>query len=166
MRKFSDNKLKSINESSKKDISNDDRMYLLSIMDDLLSIETYGSVDSRYLNGKTVIKGKELLADAILDMISEKSVGVLENLKHRIKDWQLIDEEISKIKVDKSITNILERWGSDEDLLFSILKRKIDRVTNVERLNEWYNSINNTDLDQKFKKDVSKIIKIRYQLIS
>ena len=50
------------------------RLKVINLLEQFLSIETYGPVD-RYLRaGSLTIKGKEMAADAILSLLDEKTV--------------------------------------------------------------------------------------------
>lgn len=73
---------------------------VLNLMDQLLTIRTYGPVD-RYLRaGSIKIAGKEMFLEALMDLMSDKTlkdkVKLLEGLKSRISDWESLDRGIEE----------------------------------------------------------------------
>ena len=56
-------------------------------------------------------QGKELFVEALMDFLQEKiedkSIKVLESLKHEVKDWKSIDEKIESILEERE-KNILK----------------------------------------------------------
>lgn len=167
MKKFSkitDYKISSEPKKQKVEESIEDiiKRNLLSLMDRNLRVQSYGSVDNRYLSGSVKVEGKELLAEAILDLFTElsssKEIKALESLKSNIKDWNIIDEKIDQIKNHKSnykqrykLKKIVERYKDDENLLIKVLKEKIEKSSKKEIL---INEINNLNISNIIKKNI------------
>lgn len=119
---------------------------LMDLMDNLLKIQSSGSARTELINSAITITGKENLADAIIDMISNQSnsdkIELLESLKFEMNDWFLLDEKIDqyndKIIQDKSqkdknierkIISFLELYS--EDAQFELIcENFINRITN------------------------------------
>lgn len=119
---------------------------LMSLMDKYLHIQTYGPID-RYLRAGTIkITGKEALAEALSEFISDKSkfekTMLLESLKSKVGDWEAIDEKIVEVenkwtsdKFDKEFTthkkrieDLLEKYGQDEEILIEMANRSAERI--------------------------------------
>jgi hypothetical protein len=162
MKKFSKiNNIKVINEpieNIEESLESKLKKTLISIMDKTLKIQSYGSVDNRFLSGSVKVDGKELLAEAIIDFFNDlsnnKDVTVLENLKNKVKDWETIDKEIEFIKAKKQnylnrfkITKILERYKYDKDLLTIILKNKINISTDTDFKNHIIEELKKNNLE-------------------
>lgn len=126
------------------------KVKVLNLMDQLLTIRTYGPVD-RYLRaGNIKIEGKELFLEALIDTLSDKSLKdetkVLEGLKSSIKDWELLDEKIDevnkKIEENKSknkmtphrrkLQSLLNNHGDDKELLMTMVKESCKKITDKE----------------------------------
>jgi len=123
------------------------KMQIMDLMDSLLTIQTYGPVD-RYLRAGTIkISGKEMLAEAILNMLSDKSINeqtkVLESLKSEIGDWNTIDKKIDELNSNiydkkkdlatKSILSIYEKWGSDKDSFLLAIDNSISKINSNDK---------------------------------
>ena len=100
---------------------------ILSLMDNFLEIKTYGNVSPVYMV-PTKIEGKELFVEALMDFLQEKiedkSIKILESLKHEIKDWKSIDEKIESILEEReknilknNIINTIDKYSDNKDLL-------------------------------------------------
>lgn len=162
--KISNYKLAEIPKVEKKEESLDDKIKnnLLYLMDRNLKVQSYGSVDNRFLSGSVKVDGKELLAEAIIDLFTElsssKEIKALESLKSDIKDWNIIDNKIDEIKNQKSdykfrfrLNNIIERYKGDDELLIKVLKEKVSKSSNR---NKFVNEINNSKLSKKIIKNI------------
>lgn len=144
------------------------KIKMVNLMDKLLKIQSYGSVDNRFLSGSVKIKGKEMLAEALLDLLSEKSIDeqtkVLENLKSKIRDWETIDNEIESIKKsDISINNkskflkILEKYNDEETLLL-FLESKIPNIKDNKTLLDYKELTINSNLSKETKEKIINMI--------
>ena len=109
MKKFSKISGSKVSEEPKVEIKvNEEDLFktkVLNLMDQLLSIRTYGPID-RYLRaGNIKISGKEMFLEALMDILKDKSkkdeVKLLESLKSNIRDWEYLDT-----KIDEAINQI------------------------------------------------------------
>ena len=129
------------------------RLKVINLLEQFLSIETYGPVD-RYLRaGSLTIKGKEMAADAILSLLDDKTVKeqakLLESLKSEVRDWEAIDNKIEdlhekllgdKFKTVHKVKSLLEKY--DEEILIGVLENKIQSVNKVETLQSYLEAFN------------------------
>lgn len=123
---------------------------VLGLMDRMLSIRTYGPVD-RYLRaGLIKISGKELLVEAIVDLMTDKSLKeqtkLLESLKLDVKDWQFIDTKIEEVNAtitenkakDKmlphrnKLQSLFNSYGQDEELLITMVEESCKKIKKSE----------------------------------
>jgi hypothetical protein len=159
MKKFSKITGQQINEEPKTEVKIDEKqltkLKIVNLMDRLLKIRSYGSVDNRFLSGSVKIEGKEMLAEAILDFLSDLSnkeqTKILEGLKSEVKDWEVIDKKIESLnKKETNISNklkfnsFLERWSSDEETLFMIAELNSDKL-NKETIKDYIHIINESN---------------------
>lgn len=124
---------------------------VLNLMDQLLSIRTYGPVD-RYLRaGNIKISGKEMFLEALLDLLKDKSSKdekrILESLKSKIKDWEAIDTKIDEIdqRISESdskskmiphrnkLQSIYNNYGQDEEMLMNMIDESCNRITDKDK---------------------------------
>lgn len=136
MKKFSSiNKIKIDKEKPIKQEQSDPidelRSKLHNIMDQLLSVRTYGPVSRYHTAGTMKVEGKEMAIAAIIDMLSEtenkKSIKLLESMKIEMRDHDVIDNKIEMLKkenefLDEKTFNIRtrlkklsERYKDDSD---------------------------------------------------
>lgn len=172
MKKFSKITNQKVNEEPKVENKVDEssllKIKMVNLMDRLLKIQSYGSVDNRFLSGSVKIQGKEMLAEALLDLLSEKSIDeqtkVLENLKSKIRDWETIDNEIESIKKsDISINNkskfskILEKYNDEETLLL-FLESKIPSIKDSKTISDYKELTINSNLSKETKEKIINMI--------
>lgn len=162
MKKFSKiNNLK-VNELPKVEVGINEsdviKNQLLSLMDKFLKIQSYGSVDNRFLSGSVKIQGKELLSEAILDLLINKTskdkIKLLESLKADIKDWEVLDNKIDGlIKREVNINNrnkfkkMIESY--DADSLLINFKKKIRSINDIIVLEDYKELLNVYNLPGK-----------------
>jgi hypothetical protein len=166
MKKFSKITNQKINEEPKISVKIDEaqlnKLKIVNLIDRLLKIRSYGSVDNRFLSGSVKIEGKEMLAEAIIDFISELSnkqqSKILEDLKSEIKDWDFIDKKIDSLnKKLPSIENklkfksFLERWGSDEETLIILLETNSINIKNKETIIDYLSIIESSNISDNLK---------------
>lgn len=174
MRKFSKITNQEVNKEprieNKVDESSILKVKMIDLMDQLLKIQSYGSVDNRFLSGSVKIQGKEMLAEALLDLLSEKSIDdktkVLEGLKNKIRDWETIDSEIESIKKSEVLLNnkskflkILEKYNDEETLLL-FLETKIPNIKGNKTLLDYKELTINSNLTKETKEKIIKMIKV------
>lgn len=123
---------------------------LMGLIDQYLHIQTYGPID-RYLRAGTIkITGKEELAGALVELMSDKSTNektiLLENLKSKVKDWEAIDETIEEVGAKRindinkrkliphiaKVTELLEKYGEDEETLIEMVNKSAERIKTYE----------------------------------
>ena len=112
MKKFSNISGSKVSEEPKVEVKqlNEEDMFkakVLNLMDQLLSVRTYGPID-RYLRaGSIKIAGKEMFLEALMDALKGKSLKeetkILESLKASLKDWEVLD-----VKIDEANQKIEE----------------------------------------------------------
>jgi hypothetical protein len=122
------------------------RYKVMSLMEDFLTIRTYGPID-RYLRaGSIKVVGKEDFLEALMSLISDKSIkdqsSLLEGLKSDISDWESIDSKKMQIesavrkerpsKERKNMISFLERYGSDEGTLEMVTEMHASKIECVD----------------------------------
>jgi len=148
---------------------------LIDLMDNILSVRTYGPVDRYERAGLIKIAGKEMLVEAILDLLTEKSnkeqVRLLESLKSEIKDWKVIDDKIENIFLTRipklsnrnKINSLLESY--DEMSLVDAISEKITKVNNIETVLDYYKIISESNLSTTTKQQILNLYLDRIQLL-
>ena len=181
MKKFSKITNQKVNEEPKveKTINEGDilKAKVMNLMDDLLTIRTYGPVD-RYLRaGSIKIAGKEMLAEAILDMLTEKSTDdktkLLESLKSQIKDWEVIDNQIEylnsgnkpSLNSKNKFSQLLEMYSDDEELFVEVLESTVNRINNTKTLEDYSTLTTESKLSEETKSKISEIYSNRIKHI-
>lgn len=155
MKKFSNITGQKVGEEPKRESRpiNEEEIFkskVMTLMDDFLTIRTYGPVD-RYLRaGSIKVAGKEEFLEALMSLMSEKSVKdqskLLEGLKGEISDWKAIDDRKVSLEssirpnIDsadrKKISSLIESYGSDEGTLDMVARQhaaKLDSESSSSR---------------------------------
>lgn len=156
MKKFSNITNQKVGEAPKlkdKLVTEEDlfKYSVLNLMEQLLVIRTYGPVD-RYLRaGSIKIAGKEMFLEALIDLMSVKSLKdkavLLESLKSKISDWESLDKGIddlnSQINESRSggkmlshrnrITSLLKSFKDDKEELIKQFKEMADKIRNGDK---------------------------------
>jgi hypothetical protein len=144
------------------------KVKMVNLMDQLLKIQSYGSVDNRFLSGSVKIQGKEMLAEALIDLLSEKNIDaqtkVLEGLKSKIRDWETIDNEIESIKKsDVSLNNkskfskILEKY-TDQETLYLYFESKIKKIENKKTLSDYKELLLESNIEKSVKNRILQLL--------
>ena len=155
MKKFSNITGQKVGEEPKKELKkfNEEDIFkakVMNLMEDFLTIQTYGPVD-RYLRaGNIKISGKETFLEALMSLMSDTSLKgqakILESLKGEIRDWDAIDtkiqgvnEEIAKtseknktLSHRNKLASLFEKYGQDEDLLMQIVESDSKKIKSAE----------------------------------
>lgn len=124
---------------------------VLNLMDQLLTIRTYGPVD-RYLRaGSIKITGKEMFLEALLGLIDDKSLKekakILEGLKSKISDWETLDRGIDEVnnEINESsnkgkmishrskLVNVFKLYKDDKEALMGQIDEMAKRIKNGEK---------------------------------
>jgi hypothetical protein len=169
MKKFTKISNTTVGEQKVEKVVNDNTLKyeILSLMDNFLEIKTYGNVSPVYMV-PTKIEGKELFVEALMDFLQEKiedkSIKVLESLKHEIKDWKSIDEKIESILEEReknilknNIINTIDKYSDNKDLLKTYI------LTKQGNINEKINLINELLNDKKYlgyKEDLDFLLNV------
>lgn len=172
MKKFSNITKQKISEEPKVEVRqlNEEDLFkakLLNLMDQILSIRTYGPVDRHQRAGLIKIAGKEMLVEAILDILSEETTKeqtkVLEGLKSEIRDWEAIDAKIESLNQERvSLSNknkfksLLENYTEDE-LLVKVVENDINKITKEKTLADYIKLTSESKLSQSTKSELIKI---------
>lgn len=122
---------------------------LITLMNDLLKIQSVGAARTELINTAITITGKEMLADAIIDLLlnqsSTEKVKLLESLKLEMNDWLFLDNKIQQVNsqaiqeknskinnIEKKLLTFIELYGDEKDfelhteMLASRLNKKRD----------------------------------------
>lgn len=178
MKKFSNITNQKVGQEPKKETKIDEaqviRYKMLDLMDRFLKIECYGSVDNRFLSGSVKIEGKEMLAEALFDLLSDKNTKeqtrILEGLKTKINNWEVIDEEIDNINKYKpslesrsKVKSLLEKY--DDDSLLMFIESNVDKLTDVRTIEDYKILINESELESSIKSNIIEIYQNRIKQI-
>lgn len=154
------------------DESEEFKFKIMSLMEQFLRVQSYGPVDNRYLAGKVKIEGKEVLAEALLDLFSEtsnkKQKAILESLKSEVKDWKFIDGKIeSLIENEIRLTNkfkfkrMIERYDESSILLF--IEKNVDRISDKKTLKEYKIMTERSNFTEETKKSIIRLYEKRIE---
>ena len=181
MKKFSNITNQTIGQEPKVDTTKIDetkvfKVRVMNLMEQFLSIQTYGPVD-RYLRaGSITIKGKELFAEALLSLLDEKTIKeqtkLLESLKSEVRDWETIDNKIEdlsskmigdKFKTTYKVSQLLEKYGDDEEMLIAVVEEKSKNITDVELLQVYLETFSSVKLTPDTSNRISEIYSKRIE---
>jgi hypothetical protein len=172
IKKFSNITGQKVNEEPKVEVKqvNEEDLFkskLIGLMDHILSVRTYGPVDRYQRAGLIKIAGKEMLVEAILDLLSEKSIKeqtkVLEGLKSEIRDWEVIDTKIESLNKERTLLSNRNKFKSllenytDGDLLLTVVQKDITKINKERTLVDYIQLTTESKLDSKTKTDLVKI---------
>jgi len=152
MKKFSNITNQKVGEAPKiADVKlNEEELFkakIMNLMDQLLTIRTYGPVDRYQRAGTVKISGKELFLEALLSMMSDKSLKeqakLLEGLKSSVNDWDVIDSRIDEVKSkineseenNKTLTHrnrlstIYNNYNGDEEMIMKVIESSVTKIT-------------------------------------
>jgi hypothetical protein len=179
MKKFSKITGQKVNESPKvvSEINEEAQFKskIISLMDEFLAIRTYGPISRYYNAAQSKIAGKELLAEAIIDLLKEKDnskeTKILEELKKVSGDWKVIDDKIEELNSKKTLLSnrnkfnqMLENWSNTEDLLN--FNREISvKIKSRKTLLDYIKLTESCNLDNVTKIDLINIYQSRLNQI-
>lgn len=138
-----------IKEENKSDLL---KHKLLSLMNDFLKIQGSGAARTELVNSAITISGKETLADAIINLITNEhgteKVKLLESLKLEMNDWYLLDNKIEQINnqtiqeksrknnhIERRMIAFLELYGDENDFELHT-EMLINRIKNNHEIND------------------------------
>lgn len=173
MKKFSNITNQTIGQEPKVDTTKIDettvfKVRVMNLMEQFLSIQTYGPVDRYLRSGSITIKGKELFAEALLSLLDEKTIKeqtkLLEGLKSELRDWETLDSKIDDInskasdfKVSHKVGQLLEKYGDDEEMLIRVVEEQSKRVSDVELLQSYKETFSSVKLKTDTLERISEI---------
>jgi len=155
MKKFSNISNVKVSEEPKVEVKqlNEEEIFkvkVMNLMEQLLSIRTYGPID-RYLRaGSIKVAGKEMFLEALMDLLKDKSSKeekkILESLKSSLSDWETIDSKIDEVnqkiaegqEKDKMIPHrnklksLYNNYGQDEEMFMNMVQESCNKITNAE----------------------------------
>lgn len=155
MKKFSNISNVKVSEEPKVEVKqlNEEEMFkakVMNLMEQLLSVRTYGPVD-RYLRaGNIKVAGKEMFLEALMDLLKDKSSKeekkILESLKAEVSNWEVIDSKIDEVnqkiaeskEKDKMIPHknklksLYNNYGQDEEMFMNMVQESCNKITNSE----------------------------------
>lgn len=154
---------------------------VMNLMENLLSIRTYGPID-RYLRaGSIKITGKDLFLEALMDMLkdnsSNKEIKILESLKSSFKDWEVLDNKIDQLKSEinenklndkvrihrKKIEYLLNNYSTDESMLMKRVSESCKKIKIKDTAYMRYYTINRMINEGKYSIDILEKISNRYK---
>lgn len=163
------------------------KMGILNLIDNYLSIRSYGTPRQELVENNVKIDGKEMFAEALIDLIKGESkkenIKVLESLKSETGDWLVLENKIDQLSDEinfmsksetklrkKNIKLFLETYSDDQsfDLM---LEKYLSRILNPKEAFErakvsqsMIGKSNNYKLNQKLKKMSDGLYKRSKQL--
>ena len=156
MKKFSNISNVKVSEEPKVEVKqlNEEEMFkakVMNLMEQLLSVRTYGPVD-RYLRaGNIKVAGKEMFLEALMDLLKDKSSKeekkILESLKGAVSNWEAIDSKIDEVnqkiaenqEKDKMIPHrnklqsLYNNYGQDEEMFMNMVQESCNKITDSEK---------------------------------
>jgi hypothetical protein len=94
---------------------------IFKLIDECLTIKSYGSARKHILEDTVKIAGKEMFIEALIDFMNNKSIEdqlkTLESLKADTRDWKVIDNKISHLN------NLVK-----ENIEFNNNKKQINKI--------------------------------------
>ena len=181
MKKFSKITNQTVSEEPKVEVKqlNEEDLFkskLMNLMDQILSVRTYGPVDRHQRAGLIKIAGKEMLVEAILDLLTESSVKeqtkILESLKSDVKDWEAIDAKIDSINQQRislssrnKFKSLLENYTEDE-LLVKVVENDINKITKEKTITDYIRLTNESKLNSSTKSQLINIYSLRLNQIN
>lgn len=171
MKKFSNITGQKVTEEPKKEVKqlNEEELFkikLLSLMDSFLTVRMYGPVDNHQRAGLIKISGKELVVEAILDLLTEKSskeqTKLLESLKNEVGDWEVIDSKIDFINREKALFKSRKRFNTllenyTNESLIEKVQLDINKITKQRTLRDYIQLTQESKLSNEIKTNLVKI---------
>ena len=153
---------------------------IMKLMDNLLRIQSNGGARTELLESSIRITGKEIFAEALVDLFGTKAaseqIKALESLKSVSGDWEAIDSRIDEIleRNDRSvyennpeklrkIESFLETYGKSE-IIGDVLENHVSRITDPESAEKSSLLASKMSRDDKYirHQDILKIMSEKY----
>ena len=154
MKKFSNITNQKVGQEPKIEVKlNEEDLFkvkILNLMDQLLTIRTYGPVDKHQRAGLIKIAGKEMFLEALLGLFSDKTLKeqskLLESLKSEVRDWEMIDVKISDVNTKismvreknellshkKNLISLYNKYSDDKELLIQMVEKACVKIKSSE----------------------------------
>ena len=154
MKKFSNITNQKVGQEPKIEVKlNEEDLFkvkILNLMDQLLTIRTYGPVDKHQRAGLIKIAGKEMFLEALLGLFSDKTLKeqskLLESLKSEVRDWEMIGVKISDVNTKiskvreknellshkKNLISLYNKYSDDKELLIQMVEKACDKIKSSE----------------------------------
>lgn len=154
------------------------------LMDQFLTIQTYGPIDRYQRAGNIKIKGKDLFLESLIKLIESNkgkdSISILESLKEQSKDWKSIDNKIDSIKEIKfdivkesdfikykeGVSKFLSKYSTDDELCLLAVKENVSVMKNKEIITNKYLACKSLKEENKFTSVIDNVIEIYESKIS
>ena len=154
------------------------------LMDQFLTIQTYGPIDRYQRAGNIKIKGKGLFLESLIKLIesnkSKENISILESLKEQSKDWKSIDNKIDSIKEIKfdivkesdfikykeGVSKLLSKYSTDDELCLLAVKENVSVMKNKEVITNKYLACKSLKEENKFTSVIDNVIEIYESKIS
>lgn len=155
------------------------------LMDDLLSIRTYGPIDRYQRAGNIKISGKEMFIDALIDILKDRDVKVEKKVLERIKIdnsynksidlninilGQKIQESENRDKIlskKHRMESIYNKYGDDKDMFMRMIKESSNKMINDDNVYFTIIALNEMIDSDKYPKNLlfeaCNIFKIKYK---
>jgi hypothetical protein len=118
------------------------RYQIMSLIDDLLVIRSNGSVRKQNLNNSVSISGKEDLAEAIIDLISEKNLKAKSEVLESLKNGLLLEKAIHNVQKNLNDKEFLKENSNSVKKVERFLKTNGENVDFNFVLENWTSRIN------------------------
>lgn len=145
---------------------------VMNLLDDFLRVQIYGPITRYHVAGTMKVAGKELFVEALMDLLDSKSntekIKLLESLKSKIKDWQVLDETIESIssvpdglyKHKKIVQSLYNKYSEDSELLIEQTQKSAERINTVGnvylRMKACESLYNNPEFDMEVLKQMAQ----------
>jgi hypothetical protein len=134
------------------------RFEIMSLIDDILVIRSNGSVRKQNFNNSVSISGKEDLADAIMDLISEKSLKAKSEVLESLKGGEILERAVYNINKELTTKNFLKENLSTVKKVEKFLKTHGQDSDFILVLENWTSRINSSFDAQNKAETVNKMI--------
>ena len=147
---------------------------VMTLMDDFLKVQMYGPITRYHVAGTMKVTGKELFLEALMDLLDTKSnvdnIKLLESLKSKISDWQVIDETIDTIasqptglyKHRSVIKSLYNKYKSDTNLLIEQTEKSANKIKSSDNVFLRYKACESLLNDSEFNKDLIQKMSEKY----
>ncbi len=118
------------------------RYQIMGLIDDLLVIRSNGSVRKQNFNNSVSISGKEDLAEAIIDLISEKNLKAKSEVLESLSSGLLFEKALIKVRKDLNDREFLKENWNNVKKVERFLKTNGDNIDFNFVLENWTSRVN------------------------